>query len=440
MRLAIRKYLGDFLAVIALILLGTGIGAYILSNQRLRFPLVEEKPKVVKVVLPDAQAVQPGQGQTVRVAGVRIGDIGKVELKDGRAEVELQIDPEFEDVIKTDATALLRTKTGLKDMFIEVDPGTGETLSEDDEIPVENTAPDIDPDEVLSALDADTRDYLKLLVSGAGKGLEGRGEDLREVFKRFEPLHRDLNRVTRAIAQRRSNLRRLIHNYGVLVAELGKKDSDLTRLVQTSNATLGAFAAEDQNVSASVRKLPGTLRETTTTLTKVERLSPRLATALDSVRPAFRALDGANEQLLPLARAGTPIVRDQVRPFTRIAGPYTADLGEGAEGLVDASSDLTGAFTRLNRLFNLLAYNPNGAEGLGGKSFAEQRARQESYLYWIAWVTGHGNSLFNTADGQGVFRRLTLGGVNCSILTGLGLPAALADLLGTAGLCAKLGP
>jgi phospholipid/cholesterol/gamma-HCH transport system substrate-binding protein len=439
-RRAIRKYLGDFIAVIALILLAVGIGGYILSNQRLRFPLVEEKPTTVNVVLPDAQAVQPGQGQTVRVAGVKIGDIGKVELKDGRAQVELQIDPKFKDVIRKDATALLRTKTGLKDMFIEVDPGTGPEISSDDAISVQNTAPDIDPDEVLSALDADSRDYLKLLISGAGKGLKGRGEDLREVFKRFEPLHRDLNRVTAAIAERRTNLRRLIHNYGLLVAELGKKDSEVTRLVQTSNATLGAFAAEDENVSASVRKLPGTLRETTSALTKVQRLSPRLASALESVRPAFRSLDGANRELLPLARTGTPILRDQVRPFARIAGPYTADLGEGAEGLVDASEDLTGAFTRLNRLFNLLAYNPNGAEGLGGKSFAEQRARQESYLYWIAWVTGHGNSLFNTADGQGVFRRLTLGGVNCSILTGLGLPSALADLLGTAGLCAKPGP
>ena len=71
-------------------------------------------------------------------------------------------------------------------------------MHEGDQIPVANTAPDIDPDEFLSALDTDTRDYLKLLINGAGKGLEGHGDDLREVFKRFEPLHRDLARVTEA--------------------------------------------------------------------------------------------------------------------------------------------------------------------------------------------------------------------------------------------------
>ena len=70
--------------------------------------------------------MQPGQGQTVRVAGIEIGQIGKVELEDGMAVVELQLEPKYEGFIKDDATALLRAKTGLKDMFLEVDPGDGE--------------------------------------------------------------------------------------------------------------------------------------------------------------------------------------------------------------------------------------------------------------------------------------------------------------------------
>ena len=88
-------------------------------------------------------------------------------------------------------------------MFVEVSPGTGRVLDEGGRISVANTLPDVDPDEIYEALDADTRPYLKLLVSGAGKGLDGRGDDLREVFRRFEPLHRDLARVMRATASRR---------------------------------------------------------------------------------------------------------------------------------------------------------------------------------------------------------------------------------------------
>ena len=85
MRAAVRKHLADFLAIVALFVLAAGVAAYILSQQRLRFPLIEEKPKSVYAVMSDAQAVQPGQGQTVRVAGVRVGDIGEVDLEEGRA-------------------------------------------------------------------------------------------------------------------------------------------------------------------------------------------------------------------------------------------------------------------------------------------------------------------------------------------------------------------
>ena len=62
---------------------GSGVGAYILAHQRLRFPLIEEAPIKLKAELPTAQAVTPGQGQTVRVSGVQIGEIGEVELRDG---------------------------------------------------------------------------------------------------------------------------------------------------------------------------------------------------------------------------------------------------------------------------------------------------------------------------------------------------------------------
>jgi phospholipid/cholesterol/gamma-HCH transport system substrate-binding protein len=436
MRGAIRKHLADFLAVVALFVFGSGVAAYVLAHQRLRFPLIEDKPFVVKVELSDAQAVQPGQGQTVRSAGVEIGKIGEVELEDGVAVVEMQLEPRYEGYVREDASALLRTKTGLKDMFVELDPGDGRPVEEGGRVRLANTAPDIDPDEFLSALDSDTRDYLKLLVSGAGKGLEGRGNDLRETFRRFEPLHRDLNRVSEAIAERRHNLRRLIHNYGLLVEELGGKDKELTRLVRASNAVFQSFAAEDANVSAFVSKLPGSLRETRLALGKVDRLGQRLGPALESLRPPFRELDDANRAVLPFVREAAPIIRDEIRPFTRVGRPFFRDLGQGADGLAKAGPDLTRTFRGLNRLFNIGAHNPNGAEGLTG-DLAKDRARDEGYLYWLAWTGQNTVSLFSTSDAQGPFRRITIRGLNCNTFTGEGLPQEISDALGDAGVCAK---
>jgi phospholipid/cholesterol/gamma-HCH transport system substrate-binding protein len=449
MRTAIRKNLADFLAILGVVVLGLGIGAYILANQRLRFPLIEEPFYTVKAELPDAQAVTPGQGQTVVIAGVRVGDIGKVELEDGKAVVELQLEPKYKGMITDQATALLRAKTGTKDMFLEVDPGDGKPLPKGGRIPVSNTLPDIDPDEFLSALDSDTRNYLKLLISGAGKGLEGRGTDLRDTLRRLGPLHKDLARVSKAVAERRHNLRRLVNRYGLLMTELGKSDTDITRLVRSSNATLGAFADEDQNISSLVSKLPGTLNQTADTLGKVDTLAKQMGPTFEALRPPFRKLDDANAAVLPFVKEATPILKNQVRPFARAAQPFTRNLGGASKDLADANPDLTSAFRELNRLFDMGAYNPGGTEGISeacektGACTRAERARNEGYLYWLAWVGQNTVSLFSTADALGPIRRAYLLNLNCAQFSagakeaGMGDAEAdgLAHLFGGLGAC-----
>jgi phospholipid/cholesterol/gamma-HCH transport system substrate-binding protein len=434
----LRKHLKPVLALAGLVVLSLGIAGYVLNGQRFRFPLVEEAPFRLKAELPDAQAVIPGQGQTVRTAGVRIGDIGSVELEDGVAVVTLEMLPRYKGYVRRDATALLRSKTGLKDMFIEVDPGTGEPLEEGDRLQVQATLPDVDPDETLSALDADTRDYLKLLITGAGKGLQGRGTDLRETFARLGPLHRDLERVNSAIARRRHDLRRLVNRYGSLTGTLATKDREIVRLVRASEAALDAFASEDRNVSEFVRRLPGTLRQSRATLAKVGDLGGELGPAMEALRPPFRRLDETNAEVLPFVREAAPILRQRVRPFTRVATPFFRDLGRGAHGLAVAGPQLTTAFGKLNRLFNLGAFNSGGAEGLSG-NLAQDRARDEGYLYWLAWTAQNTVSLFHTGDAMGPLRRFHLGGLNCTTLEDAGLPSPVSDALGQAGVCVPSG-
>ena len=440
---AIRKHLGDFLAIIGLFVIAMGVAGYILSNQRLRFPIVEEKPFQLKAEFPDAQAVIPGQGQTVRVAGVQIGEISKVELKEGRALVTMDLERKYDHIVRENAFALLRPKTGLKDMFIELEPGAppSPVLEENDIVPVRNTAPDMDPDEVLSALDTDTRDYLKLLISGAGKGLKGRAGDLRQVFKRFEPLHRDVKRVSLAIAERRANMARLVHNYGSLMDELGDKDKELAKLVESSNAVFQSFANADTDISASVAKLPATLRQTETTLNKANEFARVAGPTFESLRPAFRKLDKANREVLPFVKEAAPITKNQIRPFVREARPAVQDLRPAANDLSAATPDLTRSFNEINRFFNMASYNPGGKEKLKGPN---DTTRDEGYLFWAGWVGHITNSLFSTADSTGPFRR-SLFAVNCNTLRDsliqhqpeLEVILGVTDLLNDPGLCPK---
>jgi phospholipid/cholesterol/gamma-HCH transport system substrate-binding protein len=407
---AIRKHLRDVAAIVALAAIATGVGAYVLSNQRLRFPW-EGATFPIKAEFATAQAVTPGQGQTVRVSGVRVGDIAKVELKDGRAVVTMKLDPQYKGLVRTDATALLRPKTGLKDMFIELDPGTGRApvAHKGWTVPIENTAPDVNPDEVLSVLDDDTRDYLKLLIGGAAQGLAGRSDDLHDLFRRFEPTHRDLARVNAKVAQRHRNLRRLVHSLNELNAELAGKDDQLASLVDSTSKVIRTYASEPQNLGRAVGDLPGTLRQTTATLGKVERFARVLRPTADDLRPPVKALDRANAQVKPLADEATPILASQIRPFVRDSRPLVRSLEAPARNLSASTPDLTSTFAVLNHFLNLAAYNEGGRQG------PTVAGRDEGYLFWLAWLQHNGAAVFSSSDANGPFRPVTLGGT-CTVL------------------------
>jgi len=169
---AIKKHLPDFAAIIGLILVAVLVSSVILSNQRLTLPgwvpVIGKDFYEIEAEMQTAQSVTPGQGQTVNVAGVEVGEIKSVKLEDGRAVIGMKIEPRYRRVYR-DATVLLRPKTGLKDMVAELTPGTKAAgrLPEGGRIPVSQTLPDVNLDEILATLDADTRDYLLLLLTTA---------------------------------------------------------------------------------------------------------------------------------------------------------------------------------------------------------------------------------------------------------------------------------
>ena len=429
MKRAIRTHLRDFIAILALTSIALFVAYYILQNQRLRIPYLEEQPFELKAEMSTAQAVTPGQGQTVRVAGIRIGDIAKTELKDGRAIITLHLDQDYKDVVREGTTALLRPRTGLKDMFLELNPAPKDRplLKEGDMIPVHNTLPDVNPDEILAGLDADTRDYIRLLLDGAGEGLRGRGDDLSEVLRRFEPTYRDLAAVQTEVVKRRAELRRLIHPLQRLNTPLGRTDDDHAQLVTAANRVFRAIASERANVSTSVRELPPTLRQATSTLRKVEELAGVLGPAAEAFRPAVVALRDANLRTRPFALDAAPRIRDDIRPFVREARPLVRDLAPAAKDLADGEPGLRRTFRVINHFYNMLAYNTNGREG------PDKADRDEGYLFYTGWLVHQVNNLFRSMDAHGPGRPITFGGTCAVIENTLGASEELEALLGLTG-------
>jgi phospholipid/cholesterol/gamma-HCH transport system substrate-binding protein len=258
-------------------------------------------------------------------------------------------------------------------------------------VPLAATQPNVQPDQILASLDADTRDFLRLLLSGGARGVGGHGEELSAGLRRLEPTVRDLARVNGALAKRRANLRRVVHNFGLLSAELARHDRELADFVSSSDDVFRSFARQQQALRDAVRQLPSTLESTHRALASSDELALVLEPAARSLVPSARALGPALREVRPFLRSTTRPIREQIRPFTRQVARPVDHIADASRPLAQTSEDLAPAVTALNQALNILSYDPPGG--------------QQSFLYFLSWLGHNTNSLFLTQDAHGPLLR-----------------------------------
>ena len=207
-------------------------------------------------------------------------------------------------------------------MVIEVDPGTsGKIPAEGSTIPLAQTAPNVQPDEILATLDTDTREYLALLLEGGGRGLGGNGKQLSAGLRRFEPFTRDLGAD-------RQGARGAQAEHPPLDPQLPPdrrgagpqrcRPGPLRRLHQRGARSLRKPASRASGVAG---ELPPTLRAAQSGLEKSSQLSRVLRPALLALIPSAVDLKPALEATQETFRETTVPIRDQIRPFTRKIRP-----------------------------------------------------------------------------------------------------------------------
>ena len=101
MKRAIQTHMRDFAAIVVLLVLSVAVADYVLSHERFRFPFIDASPYTLNAEFSTAQAVTPGQGQSVRISGVQVGEIGDVSLKNGVAVVQMNLEPQYQRVVHT---------------------------------------------------------------------------------------------------------------------------------------------------------------------------------------------------------------------------------------------------------------------------------------------------------------------------------------------------
>jgi phospholipid/cholesterol/gamma-HCH transport system substrate-binding protein len=394
---AISKHLRDFIAIIVLFALAIGVSSYILSHQRFHLPawvpFIGADFYELKGEFQTAQSVMPGQGQTVDIAGVPVGDVKSVELKNGRAVITMTVEKKYSKLVKKDAFMLLRPKTGLNDMIVELTPGSpgAEHAPDGYTVPIRNTLPNVNLDQFFAVFDRDTRDYLQLLLSGGGKGLKGQGRGLSAVLRRFEPMNRDILAVTKEVGKRRKNLARLIHSFQELATALGKHDKQLAEWVDSSAAVFRSFANQDTNLRKTVRLLPPALDETDKALVSANQVAKDLGPATRDLLPGAKAFASGSRASQKFFRQSLNPVKSQIRPFARDIQPTIKVLRPANRDLAAVTPDLKKTFKVLNTFLNAWAYNPPGAA--------------EGYLFYTIWGAHIGASVFNSQDAHGPMRR-----------------------------------
>jgi virulence factor Mce-like protein len=332
----------------------------------------------------------------VRIAGVNIGKVKRVERGPGStAIVTMAIDRDALP-IHADATMKIRPRLFLEgNFFVDLQPGTPSApdLPEGGTIPLAQTAQPVQLDQVLSTLRHGTRADLKLFLRGLSRAFdEGGAEALNRTVPLMEPtflrvavtaqaLHGespgDLSgfissgeRVARALATQRRQLPRLVADLDTTLTTLAVRRRGLgeavTRLdslvahappaFDALNALFPVARTVAREARPGIRELPETLWLANPLLTEAGRLisAPELPALIRELDPALhelRVLEPQLGELLGKLRPITECVRTNALPTLKksvvdppltTGQPVYRELLDVLVGLASATQNFTG--------------------------------------------------------------------------------------------------
>ncbi len=390
LKLQLKRYGRYFMFLIALWVVGIAAGTYILVNQR--FPNPFASFLKVNGKFETAAAVVPGLGEPVNIAGVNVGEITGTSLQNGQAIIHMQLNPSqlpSPHVVYRNATANLFPNTPLKDMEVDIYPGTPDAgrMPPNGTIPIGQTTVPTDSDELLDSLDADTRTWFTSLVAELNQGTTGRGQDIKQLLQNLGPTSSQLREIGDLLAARRGELALIIHNLGTLTQATSQKDAQLATVVRAGDKTVGALASQDVALRQAITRFPATLQTTRTTLGDVTQLANALGPTAKALIPVAHHLPSTLSDTQTLFQGAALLPLDKIPPFVQAVLPLAQLLPPLESNLDQVAAPLVSSFKVLGAVTNEIAYVPgNGNPG---------------FLYWLAWFAHNADSFLSTADANG---------------------------------------
>jgi ABC-type transporter Mla subunit MlaD len=382
------------------------------------------RPFQLKAVFENSPPVH--RGQAVRIAGVDVGKVSDIEPVGGDSPAVVVTFKLKDDALPIHKDAQIKVRPRLffeGNLFFDVKPGTPEAgdVEDGDTIPISQTSAPVQLDQVLGTLRTDTRKDLQKLLIGYGDALNGKpkpGEDAdQDPDTKGEIAAQSLNDSLKYSAQslrggavvneallgtQMHDLSKLVGSQQKIFAALSSREGSLKDLITNFNTTMGALAAEEANLRATIHELPRVL----------EAARP----ALDNLNAAFPSTRAWAIEMIPGVEetpatidAGFPWIR-QVRALLRpseLQGlvddlqPAVADFAEFTDGQLD----LLPVLDDFNRC-QLEVILPTQEQRIDDGALSTGLRNYEEFFQTMVSLAGESQNF----DGNGSYVRIQAGG------------------------------
>jgi virulence factor Mce-like protein len=352
------------------------------------------------------------EGADVKVAGVRAGHVTgmRVDPRSKRALVDIAIDKAGFGSLRTDAFCETRPQSLIGEYFVDCRPGKDpRRLERGATIPVEQTASTIPLDLINNIMRRPYRERLRIILDELGAGVGGRASDIQATVHRAVPALRETDEVLAILADQNTTLANLTRDADAVIGDLAANRKNVGRFVTETHQTARASAERRAAIAASLRRLPGFLRELEPTMAK-------LGQATDAQSPALADLNEASGQLATLlenlpdfadaSRTGFKSLAElsrEGRPAMRSARPTIDQLSAFARDTPELANNLSLVLKDLDDRNRAVEKDPRSPGGKGYTGF-------EALLQYV-----YDQSMaINAFDSNGYMLKVNLFASECS--------------------------
>jgi phospholipid/cholesterol/gamma-HCH transport system substrate-binding protein len=385
----------------------------------------------IKAVFENSNLVQPRS--PVRIAGVDVGKVVKVErYKDTKLSLVTMEITDAGRPVHDDATAKVRPRLFLEgNFYVDLEPGTpaGRELEDGDTLPAAQTANPVQLDQLLTALQSDTRESLQKTFKGLGTALSSKPTP-EDDADQDPSVHGKTGAEALNLSLEHSE-EALRGSAIVNDALQGEAPRDLSRIIRGAARLAEGLAEDEVALGSLISNLNTTLATMASRAPELERTVQLLGPTAANARRGFASMGRALPPTRAFAREILPGVRETPATIAA-ASPWLdqayallgqRELGGLLDELEPATGDLAGlthesvSFLRQVHLFNRCANEvliPTGRIEVDDGPHSAGVENYKEFWYSMVGAAGEGQSF----DGNGSWLRLASPGGAQTITSG----------------------